>query len=51
MYWLYFDLIEVLDLHRWFPFGKIKNVKYSELISTIVMYTGNECMDFLPLFL
>ncbi len=41
------DLIEVLDLHRWFSSGKMKNVKYSELISTIVMYTGNECIGYI----
>ncbi len=42
------DLIEVLDLHRWFSSGK--NVKYSELISTIVMYTENECIDCIGFF-
>ncbi len=31
-------------------FGKMKNVKYSELISTIVMYTGNECIDCIGFF-
>ncbi len=44
------DLIEVLDLHRWFSSEKMKNVKYSELISTIVMYTGNECIDCIGFF-
>ncbi len=29
------DLIEVLDLHRWFSLEKMKNVKYSELLSTV----------------
>ncbi len=27
-----------------------KNVKYSELISTIVMYTENECIDCIGFF-
>ncbi len=44
------DLIEVLDLHRWFSSEKMKNVKYSELISTIMMYTGNECIGCIGFF-
>ncbi len=31
-------------------FGKMKNVKYSELISTIVMYTENECIGCIGFF-
>ncbi|XP_016111874.1 uncharacterized protein [Sinocyclocheilus grahami] len=37
------DLIEILDLHRWLSSEKMKNVKYSELLSTVMMHTGNEC--------
>ncbi|XP_065127292.2 uncharacterized protein [Paramisgurnus dabryanus] len=37
------DLIEILDLHRWYESEKMKNVRYSELLSTIMMFTGNEC--------
>ncbi len=44
------DLIEVLDLHRWFSSEKMKNVKYSELLSTIMMYTGNECIGYIEFF-
>ncbi|XP_056102113.1 uncharacterized protein LOC130081180 [Rhinichthys klamathensis goyatoka] len=44
------DLIEVLDLHRWFSSEKMKNVKYSELLSTIMMYTGNECIGCIGFF-
>ncbi len=44
------DLIEVLDLHRWFSLEKMKNVKYSELLSTIMMYTGNECIGCIGFF-
>ncbi len=44
------NLIEVLDLHRWFSSEKRKNVKYSELLSTIMMYTGNECIGCIGFF-
>ncbi len=44
------DLIEVLDLHRWFSSEKMKNVKYSELLSTIMMYTGNESIGYIGFF-
>ncbi len=44
------DLIEVLDLHRWFSSEKMDNVKYSELLSTIMMYTGNECIGCIGFF-
>uniref|UniRef100_A0A673L7S6 Uncharacterized protein n=1 Tax=Sinocyclocheilus rhinocerous TaxID=307959 RepID=A0A673L7S6_9TELE len=44
------DLIEILDLHRWFSSEKMKNVRYSELLFTIMMYTGNECAGCLGFF-
>ncbi|XP_063077401.1 uncharacterized protein LOC134467451 [Engraulis encrasicolus] len=37
------DLIEILDLHRWFESDKMKDVQYSELLTTLMMYTGKEC--------
>ncbi|KAL2096508.1 hypothetical protein ACEWY4_008656 [Coilia grayii] len=37
------DLIEILDLHRWLASEKMKNVHYSELLATLMMYTGGEC--------
>ncbi|XP_067293408.1 uncharacterized protein [Pseudorasbora parva] len=44
------DLIEILDLHRWLASEKMKNIKYSELLSTLMMYTGNECTGCIGFF-
>lgn len=44
------DLIEILDLHRWLTSEKIKNINYSELLSTLMMYTGNECIGCIGFF-
>ncbi len=35
------DLIEILDRHRWLMSEKMKDINYSELLSTLMMYTGN----------
>ncbi|XP_051982269.1 uncharacterized protein LOC127643508 [Xyrauchen texanus] len=37
------DLMELLDLRRWLTSEKMKGINYSELLSTVMMYTGNEC--------
>ncbi|XP_016143618.1 uncharacterized protein [Sinocyclocheilus grahami] len=44
------DLIEILDLHRWLTSEKMKNINYSELLSTLMMYTGNECTGCIGFF-
>uniref|UniRef100_A0A671PUW5 Uncharacterized protein n=2 Tax=Sinocyclocheilus anshuiensis TaxID=1608454 RepID=A0A671PUW5_9TELE len=44
------DLIEILDLHRWLTSEKIKNINYSELLTTLMMYTGNECTGCIGFF-
>nr|XP_009302978.2 uncharacterized protein LOC100534830 [Danio rerio] len=44
------DLIEILDLDRWLLSEKMKNVKYSELLATVMMYTGEECVGCLGFF-
>ncbi|XP_076843068.1 uncharacterized protein LOC143487784 [Brachyhypopomus gauderio] len=37
------DLIEMLDLDRWFKSISMKTIYYAELLTTIMMYNGNEC--------
>ncbi|XP_051556758.1 uncharacterized protein LOC127442625 [Myxocyprinus asiaticus] len=44
------DLIEILDLNRWQTSDKMKDISYSELLTTIMMYTGNECTGCLGFF-
>nr|XP_055052864.1 uncharacterized protein LOC129438243 [Misgurnus anguillicaudatus] len=44
------DLIEILDLHRWVTSEKMKDIKYSELLTTLMLYTGNECTGCIGFF-
>ncbi|XP_056318545.1 uncharacterized protein LOC130232591 [Danio aesculapii] len=44
------DLIEILDLHRWLTSEKMKDINYSELLSTVMVYTGKECSDCIGFF-
>ncbi|XP_068075868.1 uncharacterized protein [Danio rerio] len=44
------DLIEILDLDRWLSSEKMKNVKYFELLATVMIYTGEECVGCLGFF-
>jgi len=44
------DLTEILDLHRWFESDKMKDVQYSELLTTLMMYTGKECSGCIGFF-
>ncbi|XP_062372105.1 uncharacterized protein LOC134092052 [Sardina pilchardus] len=44
------DLIEILDLHRWSTSEKMKDINYSELLSTLMMYTGTECAKCIGFF-
>uniref|UniRef100_A0A673KYU4 Uncharacterized protein n=1 Tax=Sinocyclocheilus rhinocerous TaxID=307959 RepID=A0A673KYU4_9TELE len=44
------DLIEILDLHRRLMSEKMQNMNYSELLSTLMMYTGNECTGCIGFF-
>ena len=43
------DLIELLELHRWFNSIKMKDISYSELLTTVMLYNGQEgegCIGF-----
>ncbi|XP_062386076.1 uncharacterized protein LOC134073110 [Sardina pilchardus] len=44
------DLIEILDLNRWIASEKMKNIHYSELLTALMMYTGNECTGCIGFF-
>lgn len=44
------DLIEILDLNRWLASEKMKNIHYSELLATLMMYNGNECTGCIGFF-
>ncbi|XP_050952784.1 uncharacterized protein LOC127154943 [Labeo rohita] len=44
------DLIEILDLHRWLASEKMQDINYSELLSTLMMYAGNECTGCIGFF-
>ncbi|XP_028830963.1 uncharacterized protein LOC114790844 isoform X2 [Denticeps clupeoides] len=44
------DLINILDLHRWFTSDKMKIINYSELLSTLMLYTGKECIGCIGFF-
>uniref|UniRef100_A0A671L103 Uncharacterized protein n=1 Tax=Sinocyclocheilus anshuiensis TaxID=1608454 RepID=A0A671L103_9TELE len=44
------DLIEILDLHSWLMSEKMKGINYSELLSTLMMYAGNECTGCIGFF-
>ncbi|XP_036399240.1 uncharacterized protein LOC118787712 [Megalops cyprinoides] len=37
------DLIDMLDLHRWFASSQMKTIHYAELLTTIMLYNGDEC--------
>ncbi|XP_075869125.1 uncharacterized protein LOC142879634 [Nelusetta ayraudi] len=44
------DLIDTLDLHRWFMSREMTDINYSELLSTVLMYTNNECIGCIGFF-
>ena len=44
------DLIETLDLHRWIASEKLKHLHYSELLTTLMMYTAEECKGCIGFF-
>uniref|UniRef100_A0AAY4A5K5 Uncharacterized protein n=1 Tax=Denticeps clupeoides TaxID=299321 RepID=A0AAY4A5K5_9TELE len=41
-------LRNILDLHRWLTSEKMKIINYSELLSTLMLYTGYECIGLYP---
>ncbi|XP_061084705.1 uncharacterized protein LOC133118609 [Conger conger] len=44
------DLIETLDLHRWITSEKMRDINYSELLTTVMMFTGTECAGCIGFF-
>lgn len=46
-----YDLTDILDLHRWITSEKNeRSINYSELLSTLMMYTDNECTECIGFF-